>query len=209
MTQVDSLWLPEPPRTGGAESPAYFQWEAPGGGARGFIQVPCYPVSRGAFDRTGAAWWTPFGDPSYKIFRRADGDTTLFIETRRPLMPETPAERDSAIDGIRKSLRQWGVGDLDWSKIPSVKPAVLWLFLADDGRLWVETPSQQGGVRTFDMYEPDGRYAGTATTSLAFVPLIPPVVRGDRLWAVVTDELGVAYVVRARLRPASGGEGGE
>ena len=30
---------------------------------------------------------------------------------------------------------------------------------------------------------------------------LPPVVRGDAFWVVVTDELGVPYVVRARITP--------
>ncbi len=208
MTQIDSLPLPEPPGPVPADPPGVFRWEAPGGRARGFIQVPYYPTGSRVIDPAGAFWSTEPGNAVYRIKRWVPGgDTTMVIETRRPPVPVTGAERDSVIEGIRKTLRQWGVGDQDWSKIPSVKPAVTWMFLAEDGRLWVETPSRNAGVRTFDVYGADGRYAGTAAASLAFHPFISPVVRGDQLWAVVTDELGVAYVVRAWIRPVDAAEG--
>jgi hypothetical protein len=37
---------------------------------------------------------------------------------------------------------------------------------------------------------------------------IPPVVHGDVLWAVVTDDLDVQHVMRARLEPTDAREGG-
>lgn len=73
--------------------------------------------------------------------------------------------------------------------------------MAEDGRLWVETPSREGDGRTLDVYDPDGRYVGSAVTTLPFHPLLPPLVRGDRMWAIVRDEMRVEYIVRARLRP--------
>jgi hypothetical protein len=54
-------------------------------------------------------------------------------------------------------------------------------------------------LRTFDVFGSDGRYKGTAVTSLRVTPYREPIVRGDRFWAVVTDELDVSYVVRGRL----------
>ncbi|NIQ58553.1 MAG: hypothetical protein GWN71_35905, partial [Gammaproteobacteria bacterium] len=77
------------------------------------------------------------------------------------------AVRDSAIDAIRSMLLEQGAGaaDQDWSKVPRVRPAVEDMFVADDGRLWVRTPSADGRV-TYDVYERNGHYVGTAVTRL-------------------------------------------
>lgn len=53
---------------------------------------------------------------------------------------------------------------------------------------------------TFDVYERDGRYAGTAVTSLDPYAYVDPVVRDGEFWAIVTDEFDVQYVVRGQLR---------
>jgi hypothetical protein len=119
-------------------------------------------------------------------------------------VPVGAQERDSAISVLRERLGELGAPDQDWSKIPQVHPAVLSMFLSDEGRLWVRTPSTDGS-RTYDVYRDDGRYVGTAVTTLPVLEYVPPTVRGDRIWAVVTDELDVPFVVRARLEPLDEG----
>lgn len=96
-----------------------------------------------------------------------------------------------------------GAANQDWSKIPQVRPAVVSMFLADEGRLWVETSSADA-LRRYDVYERNGRYAGTVATSLNIYRWVKPVVRGDRFWGIVTDKLDVPYVVRARIVCVSG-----
>jgi hypothetical protein len=166
---------------------------------RGSTVVPYYP--RGGFhlDRTGEAWSAFAGDPSYRIARwTPGGDTTLIISTPRPPLAVTEAERDSAVDAILEGLSRYGVRTLDASKIPNVKPAVLSLFNDDGGRLWVHTSSPDS-LRRYDIYERDGGFVGTAATSLDIVSWLEPVVRGDRFYALVTDELDVPFIVRARM----------
>lgn len=202
MALADSILLPEPDRetVDPEDPPSSFYWEAPGGMPRGYMGVPFYPHGGSVFDPSGHVWSSGRGDAAYRIARGTlRGDTTLVIETRRPPVPVPESVRDSAIDAIRTALRERGAaGNQDWSKIPTVKPAVEHMFVADDGRLWVRTPSADSRV-TFDVYERDGRHAGTAVTTLPLYPWISPVVRGDAFWAVVTDEYDVQYVVRGRL----------
>ncbi|HEX7118412.1 MAG TPA: hypothetical protein VF212_06470 [Longimicrobiales bacterium] len=205
MTPVDSLPVPEPPPSDPKDPPGGFYWEASGGRVRGFIAVPFYPRGEQQIGPDGAVWSTDPGEASYRIKRwMPGGDTTLILETRRAPVPVTDAERDSAISSIREVLRKRGVGDRDWSKIPDVKPAVTSIFLSDEGRLWAETPAPDS-LRRYDVYDADGRYVGSAVAALDVFRWVPPIVRGDRFWAIVTDEFNVPYIVRARIRPADAG----
>lgn len=203
MNLVDSLPLPPGPEIDRDDPPNAFTWGSREAGAYGMYGVPYFPQAQRLLDPRGVFWSTAFGDPSYRITRWAPGgDTTLVIETRREPVPVTAAERDSVIERVREQLLERGGANQDWSKIPDVKPAVAGLFLGEDGKLWVRAETADSLI-TYDVYERDGRYTGTAVTSLNLYLYLSPVVRGDRLWAVVTDELDVQYVVRARVQPAA------
>lgn len=207
MNLVDSIFRPERPEVDPEDPPGSYYWESSDGGMRGYFPVPFYPGTPMVLDPAGAVWSTPAGDPAYRIGRRIPGgDTTLVIETRRPAVPVTAAERDSAIDRVRSHLLERGARSAkkDWSRVPDRKPSVVWMFVAEDGRLWVEATTPNT-LRTYDVYERDGRLAGTAVGSLDIWRAIDPVIRGDRLWAVVRDELDVPYVVKARLMGGGGG----
>ena len=101
-----------------------------------------------------------------------------------------------------------GVGEWDWSRVPTVRPAVEAIFASAEGNVWIRTPSGGEGA-LFDVYSRDGEYLGTASPGLGFGPglnlfdRVAPVVRGDLIWLIVTDELDVPYVVRARIAPAA------
>ena len=142
-------------------------------------------------------------DPGYRIEKSIPGgDTTLIVVTSRPPVPVTPAERDSVIAQLRESLRASGATtEMDWSRIPEVKPSVETIFTSAEGTLWVEIPNLSGGT-DYDVLSSDGTYLGTLTTgTLGVLGWLPPIVVGDTFLAVVTDELDVPYVVRARIVP--------
>lgn len=208
MNLIDSLPLPPGPELDRDDPPNAFTWGSREAGAWGMYGVPYFPQTQQLLDPRGVFWSTAFGDPSYRISRWAPGgDTTLVLETRREPVPVTATERDSVINAVREALLDRGGADQDWSKIPDVKPAIAGLFLAEDGRLWVRAETADTLI-TYDVYERDGRHAGTTVTSLRIYPYLAPIVRGDRFWAVVTDDLDVQYVVRARLRSAVTGTEG-
>lgn len=199
MTQVDSVLLPEERAMDQADPPGAFAWEAPGGMPRGFATVPFYAGGVTYLDRGGDIWSTRAGDTSYRLARwTPDGDTSLTILTERPNIPVSAAERDSALSAVLESLSRFGVKTLDASKVPAVKPPVLTLFTDDRDRLWVQTSSPDSLLR-YDIYTPDGRFAGSLATHLKTWRWVRPVVKGDHVYAVVIDDLDVQYVVRARF----------
>ena len=167
--------------------------------------IPFFPPENSFIDSRGALWSTQSGDPEYRIRRWQPGSgMTLLVETRRSPVPVHVAERDSVIYEMRQRLLSRGVDrQFDWSRIPNVKPAVEDIFESAENNLWVRTPSDSDEV-LFDVYSETGAYLGTASlgSGLNHFDSVVPVVRGDLAWLVVTDELDVSYVVRARITPA-------
>ena len=206
MTLVDSLRLPSdrPPdeEFDPQSQPGVFYRETDGGYM--VFGIPFFAAEVGYIDARGAVWSTQAGDPEYRIRRWERGDgAELLLETRRPPVRVSAVERDSVIDEMRRGLNMGRGSQFDWSRIPDVKPAVEDIFESAEGNLWVRTPSRGGGV-LFDVYSRDGAYIGTAglEPGLNLLDRVAPVVRGDTVWLIVTDELDVSHVVRARLRPA-------
>lgn len=171
---------------------------------RGATTVPFWPRAARALDPGGHFWFKGANANDYRIARTTfEGDTLLLFESARRPLPVSAAERDSAIAVLREVAGR----ELDWSQIPAEKPIVQALHLDDRGRVWVRVAAADALV-TFDVFKSDGRYEGTAIADLR-IPSWEPVIRGDVVYTVVTDELDVPYVVRARIRPArSGTEGG-
>jgi len=198
LNLLDSLPLKPYPDVDREDPPSAFRFEMAEG--EGFIPVPFYPQTQGLVDPSGEMWTTSYGDASYRIARWAPGgDTTLVLETRRPRIPVQAADRDSAISRIQDQLRGIGASPVkDFSKIPEYKAAVLGLFVDDVDRLWVRTSTSGSGAE-YDIYDRDGRREGGVATALRIWSPLAPVIRGDHLWAVVTDDLGVGYVIRAKL----------
>ena len=207
MTQVDSLPLPgagpEDEEFDPANQPGAFYQEM-GGGYMAY-SIPFYAGEVRYIDRQGVFWSSRDGDPAYRFHRwQPGGDTTLLVETRRPPVTVPAVERDSVIDMMRQMTSNMGVGEWDWSRVPTVRPAVEDIFESADGNLWVRTPAADGGV-LFDIYSRDGACLGTAGLGpgLHLFDRIAPAVRGELAWLTVTDEFDVQYVVRARIAPAN------
>lgn len=198
MTQVGSFPVPEKDEPAPWDDPGVFVHDL-GGGSQFMFGVPFHPREVRYLDPQGAVWSKPRGDPDYVIRKwLPGGDMTLIIETRRTAVPVTAFERDSVIARIRERIRESGAtGELDWSRIPTVKSAVEDIFLSAGGEVWVRTPSL-GADTNFDVYGPAGAYLGTA---IGPPGLTHPVVTDDAFWAFVRDELGVPYVIRARITP--------
>lgn len=160
----------------------------------------------------------------YAIYLFRPGGPVLRIEREAApvaVQPEESAERKRRI--TRGLQRQYGDWRWNGPDVPSTKPPWRDLFVDDDGRIWV-VPSRPGeavlsdaearaieertGERplryreppAFDVFDPDGRFLGPVDAPPGLRTGNPhPLVRGDRMWAVIEDDYGVPYVARYRL----------
>lgn len=140
-------------------------------------------------------------------------------------VPVMPAEASIQRDRITKNFRDQFPG-WRWNgpPIPSTKPAYSDLLAGDDGRIWVrphvpserflseaeqraEEERQERPVNpfrepvVFDVFETNGEYLGRVSAPVGFQMYPAPTLRGDDVWAVVTDELDVARIHRFELVP--------
>lgn len=126
------------------------------------------------------------------------GDTLQIVEKEFEPTAVSAADREEAIEALGAFQEQGG--QVDESKIPPTKPAFRRFSLDRDGYLWVR-PNTSGGEDDllFDVFDPQGRYLGRARSAFPVSPGAPFLVRGDTVVAVTEDELGVSYVVLARV----------
>ncbi len=174
-------------------------WEAKSSGG-GFMRmsVPYSPGLTGQFIRhTSYYWFALTGE--YKLFQRTlDGDTVRIITKEYRPAPVTGADVDEARKNIEWFTRQGGKANM--SDLPSHKPALSSFLVDDRGYLWVkpitDKPDSENNDR--DIFDPEGRYLGRLT--LPFHLSYPRAkIYGDMMYGVITDELEVPYVIRARI----------
>jgi hypothetical protein len=167
------------------------------------VPVPFYAQRKETLASTGEFWTSVDGRAELEIVRwTPPGDTTLVLYSRRPPVSVTAAARDSALAEVaaRLSGRMGSTPRLDPAKVPPFKPPVHGLSLDDRSRLWVRLTGEGTQPTVYDIFDHDGRHAETVSLPFVVDIWIPPLTRGDTLWAVATNELDVQYVVRVRLR---------
>ena len=112
----------------------------------------------------------------------------------------------------------------DGPPIPDTKPHFSGLLTGEDGRVWVLRDGPAFGVedpeydptdpddveirwrqeRLMDAFERDGTFLGSVTMPRTLDDRVPPVLRGDTLWAVTRDDLGVQRIERFELTFGTG-----
>ncbi len=201
MTTIDSIFIPESPRTTDRDDPpTSFAFTTPTGG--GFMGVPFIQRGVSHFHPGGRVWSSAALSDSHRLYRSTlDFDTTLVVETRRAAVPIPATTRDSAISQLQDRLEDMNadIGNQSWDKVPTQYPFVQRIFSDDLGDIWVEAGTATGS--SWDVYNQEGVHLRTVQSELTFVPWTDPVVRGDELWGVVIDEFDIPYVVRARITP--------
>ena len=184
------------------QPPAYdvaresFEHRTPGGGMM-MAGVPYQGGLTWQLSRPGTIW--ALITEEYRLFELAPGGDTLrsIIRAFEP-QPVTAADREAARENLKWFTDQGG--QIDLSRIPETKPPVSSFFRDDDGHIWVArvtTPEQSG--RVHDVFDPEGRFLGTVELPFPLSRSPTPIVRDGMLYGVTADELGVQYVVRARI----------
>lgn len=167
--------------------------------------VPFYAPPYSVLTASGEFWTSTEGHSQIRIVRwTPPSDTTLVITSLREPEPVTASERDSAMTALRDRLAE-NTGSpprLDPSRVPTTKPPLYGLSLDDLDRIWVRLTEPGMAPTVYDVYDHNGRYSETVQMPFRVDSRVPPVVRGRSVWAVVTDELEVQYVVHAELSPA-------
>jgi len=166
----------------------------------GMFKIPFAPELHRVIDPQGFVWLGI--SEEYRIVRTTfEGDTLLVIEKEHRPTPVTEAEVDAEIDrslqAFEFEIPRSGVA-IDRSRFPKVRPAYDDFLVEPDGHLWVE-PAGRDTAAILDVFDPRGRYLGAVRSPVELGSRRPWRFHGDRLYAVVTDELDVPYVVRFRI----------
>jgi len=157
-------------------------------------------------------------------------DSVIRIERAdwRPV-PVSDGERSEQQSIAANAMRRTDPG-WRWNgpPIPETKPPYKGFFVGGRGRIWVqlhteayEIPAERAGPPerapwmhdhvqrwiepvAFDVFDADGRYLGMVRAPDGLLMRPPPVARGDTVWAVVRDEMGVQYIVRSTIDHGAG-----
>ncbi len=157
-------------------------------------------------------WWSDGQDRGarYKIHHidLASGDTLRTIVRQYEPVTVSDAERVAAVErtlqnvrvdrGVRSARRP---SERAMRVVPHEYPPFQSFYRSRDGTLWVRRYIAEG-VESFDIFDDEGRYLGQPELPAGFGSMSVRLIRGDRMYVIDTDELGVDYVVRLEiLRP--------
>lgn len=217
-TVLDTLAIP-------VEGPTVPQLVARNGGNMSEAEVPFAP---------GPHWaWHPDGyvvhgnGDAYRIHLDRPGGP-LRIERNVEALPVSREERAQEELRVTNGMR-WLDPTWRWTSpgIPDRKPFFRGLEVGLDGRLWVlrHGPTYEMDDPDYDADDPfdteirlhqevvadafdgSGVFLGPAVLPRGIDARVPPVFRGDRMWAVIRDDLGVQRIgVFEARRPDVGGD---
>jgi hypothetical protein len=198
-----------------------------GGVSRMMNNVPFAPTF--AWTMSPFGWFVAGVGNRYAIDQYLPDGRVLRIERAAEPVPVAAAERADAEERAVANMRGM---DPSWRwngpPIPDQKPAFSSFFAGLDGRIWVQRPAPGelipegeldepralgNGVTmppqryrepvVYEVFEPDGRFLGTVRAPKGFSAWPRPVARGDFVWAIVRDDLGVNRIQRFRITPVA------
>jgi hypothetical protein len=182
--------------------------------------VPFAPRTMFAWSRTGHLLSGPSTPYTFYLTHGAGAPRRIEREwTAVSLLPEeSQYERDALTWAMRTIDPNW-----QWSgpSMPETKAAYEQLQSGDDARIWVkihstaerlENPEEPraepgqpprpiqrfGEPNVYDVFEPNGMYLGRVRGDQNQELMR---MRGNQVWGVLTDSLGVTYVARWRVQP--------
>lgn len=159
--------------------------------------VPFAPSTISVVDPDGSIWIT--GSGSYEIARLNEvGDTVLVIEADAAGPEVTPRDRADFIDrAVEEDETGRRAAEELAAEMPATKPAISGMLVDDLGRLWVRRGGTETDLPRYDVFSRDGTHE--ESIELTFTPsqYLALRVRGGKVYALVIDDLGVPFVVRA------------
>lgn len=193
---------------------------ASGGQVMVAVGLPMAPTRQDAWSPIGALVSGP--STPFIVYVTEGSGRPLKIEREWKPSPVLPEEKEYWREYVTWQIR-WSIPN--WkgpiNDIPDTKPAYSGFHISRDGRIWVslhslaervEKPdsfSASGGMapppvvrfkepNVFDVFESNGTYLGRVRADGRAEIMS---MKGDRVWGVLTDSLGVAYVARWRVEP--------
>lgn len=167
--------------------------------ARGvaWADMPFTPRLQWRLSPEGTIWGALTDE--YRLFELSPAGDTLRTVTRvwDPL-PVTDADLELARADLAWFTGQGGV--VDWTKVPSRKPALDDFTFDSEGRLWTwpVLPAGEEGT-ALDVFDAGGRWLGRVRSPVPIARRPYPVIRDGAIYAVTESELEVPFVVRLRL----------
>ena len=140
--------------------------------------------------------WSLQTDDYLVVERTLDGDT---VRTFRGAFDPVPVTRED-VDRALESL-SWFEGRVDRGRIPDTHPPVQ-AFLRDDlDHTWVlrSASDSESETQGWDVFSPEGIYQGGVELPYEVAWTTAPVFRNGFLYGLVRDELGVSFIVKARI----------
>jgi hypothetical protein len=175
----------------------------------GEVDAPFSPRLVWRLDGRGHLWFG--GSDRYRIIERTlAGDTLRVIERSSGPTRIVGRAKEEAARSSERRMRSMGLsGHVDRSSIPDDYPRFEDLWVDGRGDRWV-VPYAHDRVspllRELGVFGPGGRYLGRVRPPAPMERHEPvPVFRGDDLYAVTEDDLGVQYVVRLRIERSGSG----
>ena len=169
-----------------------------GEGATGFFGAPFAPksVRHPASGGIAYAAWGYF----YRIaVTDMAGDTLRIIERTLPTEPVSDAEwaggRSEEQDVFRERFPNASCNPRTFAR-PDRKPFIDEIFVAPDGRLWVDVIRTAGN--RWEFFDAEGRLVGSVP-AVGYKDRTVPVFRGDYLATIRQDELELDHVDVWRL----------
>jgi hypothetical protein len=146
-----------------------------------------------AIDRDGNLWTAL--STEYVLERRSASGDTLIVRMDVEAPPFSPEDRASWEQSERETPR---------GLVLPERAHVLWrLFTDDENRLWVQRAEGFGSAGHFDVFGQNGELLGSALLSepsaLRGAAGRDAVVRGEYLYTVVYDALGISRVSRSQV----------
>lgn len=164
------------------------------------LQVPFLPTRLRAIDPRGHAWCAMSDRYEITRVRSPDGTPVAVARGSASALRVSRAERDSVVEALRSMLAPFGgIGRVDLSLIPSVKPVIVALDVDDRGRLWVRRESADPVRTEFDVFDANGRAVASVSAPFRIPPDGRVQVKGDVMYAVAVDGDDVPYVIRSRV----------